>query len=156
MGGTFMKKKGIGLLVILSIVFLLAACGSKEVEKRVFELEEMGIVTTMTYTYQGDEVLKQKAENIFPYASLGVSSQEEAEEILDPQVEELQGIDGVTEEIEYKEDEALEVLEIDYENLDPEKIEKIPGLNISGNIKNGISMEKSAEALLSQGYEEVE
>lgn len=151
-----MKKKGIGLLVILLIVCVLAACGSKEVEERVFELEEMGIVTKMTYTYQGDEVLKQKAENIIPYASLGVTSQEEAEEILDPQVEELQGIDGVSEEVEYKEDEALETLEIDYENLDHDKIEKIPGLNISGNIKNGISMEKSAEALLNQGYEEVE
>lgn len=151
-----MKKKGIGLLVILSIVCVLAACGSKEVEERVFELEEMGIVTTMTYTYQGDKVLKQKAENIIPYASLGVTSQEEAEEILDPQVEELQGIDGVSEEVEYKEGEALETLEIDYENLDHDKIEKIPGLNISGNIKNGISMEKSAEALLNQGYEEVE
>lgn len=151
-----MKKKGIGLLVMLAIVCVLAACGSKEVEERVFELEEMGIVTKMTYTYQGDEVLKQKAENIIPYASLGVTSQEEAEEILDPQVEELQGIDGVSEEVEYKEDEALETLEIDYENLDHDKIEKIPGLNISGNIKNGISMEKSAEALLNQGYEEVE
>src|SRR5699024_6938420 len=113
-----MKKKGIGLLVILSIVCVLSACGSKEVEERVFELEEMGIVTTMTYTYQGDKVLKQKAENIIPYASLGVTSQEEAEEILDPQVEELQGIDGVSEEVEYKEDEALETLEIDYENLE--------------------------------------
>ncbi len=152
-----MKKKGIGFLLILSMVLILAACGSKDAEKRVFEAETMGITTTITYYHEDDKVVKQTAENVVPYANLGISSEEEAKEIFDPEAEKFQGIDGIKQKITYSDSEAVETLEVDYENLDFDKASELPGMMFDGDAKeNGVSMGKSADMLLEQRFEEKE
>lgn len=150
-----MFKKGLGILFALSILFLLGACGS-DVETSEFELEENGVVMLMTYHHEGDEVIKQTAENTIPYTSLGVESEDEAKQFLEPQSEQMQGIDGLKEEIEYGDSEAKETVEVDYEELDMDQAKDVPGLMLDGDIENGISMEKTAEMLINQGFEEKE
>lgn len=130
------------------------ATGSDEEETRVFEMDQAGIVTTMTYYYKGDEVTKQATKNIIDYEGIGLSSKEEAQELFDPEIAKMQGIDGVSQEMEYSDTEAIESLVIDYEILDFDQAKDMPGLELSGNYENGISMEASAQMLLEQGFEE--
>lgn len=55
-----MYKKGIVMLLIVTIAFILGACGAKE--------------ETRTFYYEGDKVTKQTSENVVPYESVGISS----------------------------------------------------------------------------------
>lgn len=125
---------------------------NEEEQTRIFEMEQPGILTTMTYYYKGDNVTKQGTENVIDYDGLGLTSKEEAQEIFDPEIAKMQGIDGVTHEMEYTDTQAVEKLMIDYENLDFEAAKDMPGLELSGDYENGISMEASAQILLEQGF----
>lgn len=150
-----MKKKGFGILIVLSMILLLAACGSKDLEERVFEAEQMGIKSTITYYHEEDKVVKQTAENVVPYEAIGASSKEDAQALFDPESEKFQGIDGVKHKMSYSDTEATETLEVDYEKLDFDKAKDLPGMTFDGDAKeNGVSMEKSADMLLKQGFEE--
>lgn len=40
----------------------------------------------------------------------------------------FQGIDGLKEKIEYKDDKAIETLEVDYTKISSEDMNKIPGM----------------------------
>lgn len=148
-----MYKKGIGILLALAMVFMLGACGSKE-ETRSFELDQNGVLITMKYYYEGDTVTKQTTKNVLPYESIGITTKEEAKEILDPLSAELQGVEGLTQKIEYGDTEATETLEVDYEKLDFDEANGLPGMMVEGDSDGKISMEKSADMLLDQGFKE--
>lgn len=150
-------KKLKGAMALLAAAMLLAACGGEEESTRTFELENDGVVTTMVYTTEGDKVTKQSTENLIQYDVAGLESKEQAQEIFDPLIEQFQGIEGITHNMEYDEEKAVETLEIDYEAVDFDEIENLPGMSFSDDPKdNGVSMEKSLEILESQGFKEVE
>lgn len=148
-------KRLTGFIVILVFAVFLTACGDDE-STRTFELEEGGLKTTMVYTHSGDKVTKQATENIVPYEAIGIASKEEAQELFDPIIAEFQDVDGLTHQMEYEDTRAVETLTIDYEAADVEQLEGLPGMEFSDDPNDGISMEKSAELLESQGYTEVE
>ena len=89
-----------------------------------------------------------------PYTSLGVTTKEDAQAILDPIAAEYQGHDGLTEKIDYKEDHLVEVVEIDYSVVNVEEIRDIAGMVFEGDVSNGISLKRSEEMLLEQGFTE--
>lgn len=150
-------KKFKGAMALLTAAMLLAACGGEEESTRTFELENDGVVTTMIYTTEGDKVTKQSTENLIQYDVAGLESKEQAQEVFDPLIEQFQGIEGITHNMEYDEEKAVETLEIDYEAVDFDEIENLPGMSFSDDPKdNGVSMEKSLEILESQGFKEVE
>jgi len=149
-----MVKNRVFILIVSCVLLVLSACGSEDVETREFEIEEDGVVSTMTFYHQGDEVVKQTTENILPYENINVDSKEEAKALLDSEVEKMQGVEGVSDDINYGDSEATETLEIDYEHIDADKAKELPGMTFDGDIEEGISMEKSAELLLEQGYQE--
>lgn len=150
-------KKFKGAMALLAAAMLLAACGGEEESTRTFELENDGVVTTMVYTTEGDKVTKQSTENLIQYDVAGLESKEQAQEVFDPLIEQFQGIEGITHNMEYDEEKAVETLEIDYEAVDFDEIENLPGMSFSDDPKdNGVSMEKSLEILESQGFKEVE
>src|SRR5699024_4552423 len=127
---------------------------AEEEGKRTFVMENEGAVTTLTYYYEGDIVFKQTSENVIPYENIGLNSKEEAKEMLEPQSEQFQGIDGLKEKIEYHDSKAIETLEINYNEVNIEEVGELPGTMLDENAVNGISMEKSANMLLQQGFEE--
>lgn len=150
-------KKFKGAIGLLALMLFLAACGGEEESTRTFEMENNGIVTTMVYTTEGDKVTKQSTENLIQYDLAGIESKEQAQELFDPLIGEFQGIEGITHQMEYEEDKAVETMEIDYETVDFDEIENLPGMSFSDDPKdNGVSMEKSLEILESQGFKEVE
>lgn len=148
-----MFKRAFGILFIAAIAFMLVACGSDE-DTRVFELEQDGVEMTMTYYYVDDEVTKQRTENVIDYAAIGISSKEQAKELFDPEIEKMKGIKGINHKMTYSNSEAVEQLEIDYEKVDMDEAQNLPGMELSGDLENGISMEASADMLLDQGFTE--
>lgn len=148
-------KKLIGFITLIVLAVFLTACGEDETT-RTFEAEQNGIVTTLEYTAKGDKVTKQTSENVIQYDLAGIESKEQAQELFDPMIEQFQNIEGITHKLEYEDTKAIESLVIDYEAVDFDEIMGLPGMNFSEDPKNnGISMEKSAEMLESQGFKEV-
>ncbi|MER2170365.1 MAG: DUF1307 domain-containing protein [Psychrobacillus psychrodurans] len=148
-------KKLIGFITLIVLAVFLTACGEDETT-RTFEAEQNGIETTLEYTAKGDKVTKQTTENVIQYDLAGIESKEQAQELFDPMIEQFQNIEGITHKLEYEDSKAIESLVIDYEAVDFDEIMGLPGMNFSEDPKNnGISMEKSAEMLESQGFKEV-
>ncbi|EED2630697.1 YehR family lipoprotein [Listeria monocytogenes] len=134
------------------MAMMLVACGGKE-ETRTFTLSQNGVESKLVYTYKGDKVTKQTAENTMSYTALSVSSKEDAEKLPKETSDKFQNIDGLKEKIEYKDDKAIETIEVDYTKIASEDMNKIPGM-ASGDASKGISMKESAKLLESQGYKE--
>lgn len=148
-------KKLTGFVTILVLALFLTACSEDE-STRTFELEQDGISTTLVYTATGDKVTKQTTENVVQYDLAGITSKEEAKELFDPMTEQFKSIEGLTHSLEYDDSKAIESLVIDYEAVNFDELENLPGMNFSEDpTNNGISMEKSAEMLESQGFKEV-
>ncbi|EAC3452400.1 DUF1307 domain-containing protein [Listeria monocytogenes] len=147
-----MLKKGTAVLFVMVMAMMLVACGGKE-ETRTFTLSQNGVESKLVYTYKGDKVTKQTAENTMSYTALSVSSKEDAEKLLKETSDKFQNIDGLKEKIEYKDDKAIETVEVDYTKIASEDMNKIPGM-ASGDASKGISMKESAKLLESQGYKE--
>ncbi|EAK8416593.1 DUF1307 domain-containing protein [Listeria monocytogenes] len=147
-----MLKKGTAVLFVMVMAMMLVACGGKE-ETRTFTLSQNGVESKLVYTYKGDKVTKRTAENTMSYTALSVSSKEDAEKLLKETSDKFQNIDGLKEKIEYKDDKAIETIEVDYTKIASEDMNKIPGM-ASGDASKGISMKESAKLLESQGYKE--
>ncbi|EBF5150668.1 DUF1307 domain-containing protein [Listeria monocytogenes] len=147
-----MLKKGTAVLFVMVMAMMLVACGGKE-ETRTFTLSQNGVESKLVYTYKGDKVTKQTAENTMSYTALSVSSKEDAEKLLKETSDKFQNIDGLKEKIEYKDDKAIETIEVDCTKIASEDMNKIPGM-ASGDASKGISMKESAKLLESQGYKE--
>lgn len=146
-----------GFIIIIVVTLLLAGCNAKSESTRTFILDEGGIKVTMVYTYKGDQVIKQSAENIIQYDLAGISSKEELQGLLDPIVKQYQNVKGLTHTIVYSDTEAIEELEINYETANLKEIIELPGMDFEaeGDFEF-ISMKKSAEMLISNGFIEVE
>ncbi|EFR86043.1 YehR, partial [Listeria monocytogenes FSL F2-208] len=140
-----MLKKGTAVLFVMVMAMMLVACGGKE-ETRTFTLSQNGVESKLVYTYKGDKVTKQTAENTMSYTALSVSSKEDAEKLLKETSDKFQNIDGLKEKIEYKDDKAIETIEVDYTKIASEDMNKIPGM-ATGDASKGISMKESAKLL---------
>ncbi|EHV5201252.1 YehR family lipoprotein [Listeria monocytogenes] len=149
-----MLKKGTAVLFVMVMAMMLVACGGEE-ETKTYELSKNSTESKLTYTCKGDNVIKQTDEYTMPYTALGVSSKAEAEKFFKEIIDKLQNIDGLTVKVEYKDDKAIETLEIDYTKISSENIKGIPGLTMSGDISKGISMRASEKLLKARGYKEV-
>lgn len=147
-------KKLTSMVSVLILALLLTACGGSE-ETKSFELNNGAVIVKITYTYKGDKVTKQSTMNTIPYADVGLTSKEEAQELFDPLIEPFQGINGLTHKMEYKDSEAIETLSVEYKEADIDEIKKLPGMMIDGDTSKGISMKESATLLESQGFKEV-
>ncbi|MBC1366418.1 YehR family lipoprotein [Listeria innocua] len=150
-----MLKKGTAVLFVIIMAVMLVACGDKE-ESKTFALSQNGVDSKLTYTYKGDKVTKQTAENTMLYTSMGIKTKEEAEKMLKETSEKFQNIEGLKESIEYKDDKAIETLEVDYTKISSEDLKKLPGMASTGDVSKGISMKESEKMLKSQGFKEVE
>lgn len=155
-GGTAMNllKKSTMALFVMVMAVMLVACGGKE-ETKTFELSKNGTESKLTYTYVKDKVTKQITENEVTYAALGFKNKEEAEKALKEISDKFQGVEGVKQGFEYKDDKVIETLEVDYEKANTKELIKLPGFAANGDIEGEISMKASSKMVESQDYKEV-
>jgi len=124
----------------------------------VFEMSQNGVDVTVTYTAQGDQVVKQTTRNEIDYAASGFSGEEEAREYFDPMLAQAQDVPGYEQTMEYGETSAVEELVIDYSVADPSDLAELPGYEASDNmdVADYVSLEESRQLLLNSGFTEVE
>lgn len=120
------------------------------------QLEQAGVIVKLTYKADGDMVYEQTADNEMLYSAIGVTTPEEAEEIMADVTAEYQEVEGVTHNIEYLEDKMVESLTVNFEEADLNEVGQLTGSEFEGNVSNGISLQQSVQMLLDQGYEIVE
>lgn len=148
-------KKMSSVLCLLVFVLVLSACGKGEVLTKSYEKEENGASIVITYKYQGDIVNVQSTDSKIPYSALGVTTKEEAEELLNPMVEQYKGVKGVTHKIIYSDSEAVESLSVNYEEADFQELNAKLGTNFPESSKNAkVSLKKSEDDLKLSGYVE--
>lgn len=147
-------RKAWALFLFAAVMIVLTACGNNE-ETRTFELSDQGVESTLVYTHSGDEVIRQSTENIINYEELGIDKAQ-AEEIFAGYSDQYQDLAGVEHSFEFGDDEATENISIVYDDIDAEQLEGVEGIEFEGDPSEGISMERSAEMLIDQGYTEVE
>lgn len=153
---TTMKKKTMSsVLCLMVLVLVLSACGKGEVLTKSYEKEENGASIVITYKYQGDIVNVQSTDSKIPFSALGVTTKEEAEELLNPMVEQYKGVKGVTHKITYSDSEAVESLSVNYEEADFKELNAKLGTNFPESSKNAkVSLKKSEDDLKLSGYVE--
>lgn len=149
-------KKWMIICLTLLISFTLAACGSGEESTTVLQTEQNGVTIKITLEAEGDKVVEQTADNIITYEALGLSSKEEAEAAFSEVNETFQGVEGVTHNMEFQDDQAVETLVVDYETADLEEVAQLEGSTFEDTDADFISLEKTIEMLESQGFEKVE
>lgn len=145
-----MKKKSLLFLAVSSILFI-AACGNSN--SKSFAYEEEGITSEMEFTYSGDTVEREVSSTTLDYEGLGLRSQEDAEEELADFALDFSDVEGVNYSFEFGESEAVEQLEINYEEVELSDLREA-GIEIEGEEgATEISMEQTEENLLAEGYE---
>ena len=153
---TTAKKPLIKLLAVLSALMLSrAACGGDGKETSTTLTNDVnGVEMTFTYYADGDDVTRQTTKNVMPYELLGVTTADEAKQILDPMTEEFKGVTGLEHSMEYGDTAATETLTVDYTTADLSEISQLTGSTFSGDTSSGakVSLEKSIEMLESQGF----
>ncbi len=148
------SNKFFSVVLASVLVFALAGCGDKE-ETKTFKASINGTEISMTYTYEGDKVLKQVAQNKINYSSIGVKTKEDAAKILDPISAKFQNVAGVEEKLTYQDTYAEESVSVDMEKVDFKALQGLMGTMVSGDTSKGISMKQSQAMLEASGFKEV-
>ncbi|MDX8046779.1 DUF1307 domain-containing protein [Gracilibacillus sp. S3-1-1] len=120
------------------------------------ELTDEGLMVRLTYKGIGDLVTEQTTESIVKYDSMGLSNAEEAQEALEELTEEYTGIEGVSYNVDFQDDQFVESLSINYEIADPSVLTELTGAFVEGDLSNGVSLQDSVRMFQAQGFEIVE
>jgi uncharacterized lipoprotein YehR (DUF1307 family) len=138
-------------MTIVALVFMVG-CNSSSEEKKVFVSEIDGYTSEITYYYKGDDDTRQTTKNLVSYEYLGATDAEGAEATLEPYASQYRDVKGIDYSIDYEKDPVVEEITITYADIDYEQVKNIDGFTIEGDISQGISMKKSEELMLNQGY----
>src|SRR5699024_4772222 len=141
-------KKIIFLAVSLIALITLSACGIEKTKTFVGEKENVEM--ELTYTYKGDEVIKQKSVNTLKYSDFGINddaSKKILKDEIEKQSENLQNIEGVKESIKEKDESFSEIISVDFEKANIDSLKSKNIISISGDTDKGFSMKESEKKI---------
>ena len=147
-----MKKVILLLVVLVLSTVALTAC-SKE-RTKTYEGDVNGKEVIASLTYKDDEVLQQSTLATIKYDDLGID-QSQAKEMFKNDENAFKGIKGVTYKVDYKDQKAVEHIDIDYKDADIDKLKKNLGF-ISSDTKKGehVSMDRVVKQFKRNGLKE--
>ena len=111
-----------------------------------------GITSTLVYTVEGDNVIKQSANNIADPEILGATP-EEIKSTLEDTYKGYYGLKGVKQTIEIKDGKVVQDLEVDFSVASISELRKALPEEYSG-IGNRVSFSNSKKALEKMGFTE--
>ena len=154
--GVYNMKKLSIFLVTLALGTVLVACGGGETEQKTFTMDKENTKTEIEYTYndKNDQVASQQMKSELTYEYLEFADEEEAKAELEPSLDEFNDIKGVTYELDFKDESVVETTTIDFNTLDFDDADKIPGFSFDGDPTDGISMEETTKSLKATGFSE--
>lgn len=167
-----MMKKSMSVLVLFVCLLSLVACSNKSVEEVVngdtsngssvettnYTMEFSGISTTVALKHNGEKMLTETIETVQPYEALGVTNKEEAKAMV-AQQEEMQsydGIKGLTHSVEYKDDELIQKVEINFEKADLSELTNMVGFNLPSDVTDSVNFSDMEQVLLNSKFEKEE
>lgn len=160
-----MKKMWM-FFVIMVLLVVMSACNDNENLGFSFDsdgenfvtlaLHEDDYETEITYEADGDMIKKQTTRSEASYEQYGVQNKASAEVAFNEIVQQYQSIDGIEFDIEFFDEKVEQSLTIDYEKIDAEDLKEVPGVNIDGNLKKGVSLKATVKVLQEQGYQIVD
>lgn len=141
-------KKWILIATVLLTV-LLAACGKEE--KVVFEFDESGVKSEVTYYAKKDKVTKQTTKTTLDYSVLMIDSKEAAEEMFKDQFAEYEDVKGVKHKVTYNDDNLVEEVEVDLSKVDFDDLSELTGSQVDKDA-DYISLEESIKLMEDSGF----
>ncbi|MFW3517175.1 YehR family lipoprotein [Staphylococcus caprae] len=146
-------KKVISLLVVIVLsTVALTACSKERTKTYEGDVNGKNVITSLTY--KDDEVLKQSTIGTLKYDDLGIDKSQ-AKEIFKKDEKTFKGLKGVTYKVDYKDQKAVEHIEIDYKDVDVDKLKKNLGFESAKAVKGDhVSMHKIVKQLKRNGLKE--
>ena len=111
-----------------------------------------GITSTLVYTVEGDNVIKQSANNIADPEILGATP-EDVKSFIEEKYKGYNGLKGVKQTIEIKDGKVVQDLEVDFSVASISELRKALPEEYSG-IGNRVSFSNSKKALEGMGFTE--
>ena len=111
-----------------------------------------GFNSTLTYTVDGDKVLKQSGHNVYDPEALDTSA-ETLKAFVEKTYKGYEGLKGVTHSIEIKDGKVVQDAEVDYTVASLDELRKALPEEYSG-IGNNVSFTASKKMLKDLGYTE--
>lgn len=108
--------------------------------------------STLTYTVEGDDVMKQEVYNVFEPEVLNKSA-DEIKELIVKTYKGYEGIKGVTQNIEFKDGKVIHSMEVDMTVVNLEEMKKAMPNEVSGS-GSRVSFLKTRKMLKEAGYTE--
>ncbi|MFW3609776.1 YehR family lipoprotein [Staphylococcus caprae] len=146
-------KKVISLLVVIVLsTVALTACSKERTKTYEGDVNGKNVITSLTY--KDDEVLKQSTIGTLKYDDLGIDKSQ-AKEMFKKDEKTFKGLKGVTYKVDYKDQKAVEHIEIDYKDVDVDKLKKNLGFESAKAVKDDhVSMHKIVKQLKRNGLKE--
>lgn len=150
------KKKSLkmtGIVLLLVSFITLAACGSNQ-EKVTYKSEEGDNSIEVILVAEDEEIIEQSSKSITFYDTIkSVESKEDAEALITPTAEPLQGIDGLEYNLDFQDDHFIETIKIDFSTVD---VSELPGLSeLLENDEGYLNLEDAIKSLEEQGFKKV-
>lgn len=157
-------KKFFSALASLILVVVLAGCGARGkaevLETTQFSLTQPGIEVLITYHHRKDKVLRQESHSEIELTAYQEAGIDDIPELYETVAADYLAVKGVSYDYKIGDKTAVEDVEINYEVADIEAVSKLIGSEIDSQSESDkiqwISMKKSAEMLLDQGYKKVD
>ena len=109
------------------------ACSKERTKTYEGDVNGKNVITSLTY--KDDEVLKQSTIGTLKYDDLGIDKSQ-AKEIFKKDEKTFKGLKGVTYKVDYKDQKAVEHIEIDYKDVDVDKLKKNLGFESAKAVKD--------------------
>lgn len=113
---------------------------------RTFELIQDGYHSKVILTAIDDIITKQNVRNVIDFHKTRLETPEEFKAAMDEEVEKYKSYDGASMSVEYRETEAIQTIDFDYEILALE----------TSSTDERASMKETAERLFNLGYIEID